>query len=239
MAGRSTLLVEALLFAVIAVLAYFSYTTVASRMAVNEGGACPDGSLYHVGPGTINVTYDYHDYFCGVNQTLTLRLANLPDSLCGSNQFIANSSLVLPFNSTGSPAASVAGPGYSPAPLGARPSYLGVYNGTFYVSLLPAADRTGLWSIYCPYASISVQGQLRVYYDQSTGLPLRIDWVYPSKGGDVTLWSLQARRYVLQDSQGRLYVPGLPPGLALAGTAGVMGASIALALKRLVEAAAA
>lgn len=234
---RASLLIEGLLFLAVALVAFYSYSLATSRVASNTGGSCPDGSVFQVGPGNLNVTYNYLDRVCSISQRLTLTLRDVPQSLCARDAFIANSSLVLPFKPGGEPASSSVKPAYALTGLGVRPAYEASYNGSFYVSLLPLADRSGAWMFTCPYAGLTVNGTLRVYYDQGTGLPLKVQWVYPQEGGNETLlWQMSATGYRLA-SENRVYAPGLITGIAYAGTAGVLGVALGLGVKRLFEAA--
>jgi hypothetical protein len=223
--SKTQALVEGLLFLAVVVLAYYSYALTESRLADNTGVTCGP-AVYHVGPGSVTLKYRAVGYQCNTTLTIPYTLnASETEEGCMSLQGLP----ALAFTKTGSPIPFgnlTLSRGYALTPMGVRPAY--VVEANAFVRMCP---------MY-PTSQPRVLALEKVYFDQYTGLPIRarasIVW---GDGSETPLWDYSATTYTLRDG-GKVYVPGLLVGIAYAGTSGVAGVALGLALKRLFEAAA-
>jgi hypothetical protein len=204
---------EASLLVVIAILGAVSYLFIARSAGGSQGFTCPGGHSYLIGPGTVNVTYKYSDALCGYkNLTISATLRLAPEETCNNPP-----GLVLYIDSgSGEP------PGNPPVvyintPVGVRPAY--------------RYARTGLvQATAC--GPFMVEGVVESFYDVDTGLLLAARVYGMGATGNYTLRELELQSYSIQvDGRTQAISPVL--GVAYASTAGVAGAALALAVRRL------
>jgi len=204
---------EALLLVIVAVLGVASYVVIAKSNEGFGGFACPSGNKYLIGPGILHLTYKYSDALCGYeNITVATTLPLTPEKACGRP-----SGLVLYMNPiSGTPPGS---PDvvYVDTPLGVRPAYRYSHRG-----LIQASACT-------PFM---VEGGVETFYDTSTGLLLKATAYSRGATMNYTLRSLELQSYSLQ-SGGKMQASEAVLGATYASTAGIAGAALALAVRRL------
>ncbi|MEB3816871.1 MAG: hypothetical protein LRS46_02905 [Desulfurococcales archaeon] len=209
--------VEIVILTAIAVAAAFIYSTSLGGIeSLNRGFACPSGYTYHIGPGRLTATYIYSDALCGYNSIeLPLNLNLARETTCTAGR---REAVILPF-ADGKPVYGNYSVGYASTSMGVRPAYIYERSGA-----IPASA--------C--APLMVPGKVVIYYDKSTGLILKAESYTTVNGTNYKLRDLEINSY--QVMRGSLaYKPGLLLGAVYAAIGGVIGASIALIAKRLLD----
>ncbi|MEB2836251.1 MAG: hypothetical protein GSR80_000273 [Desulfurococcales archaeon] len=214
--SRGRLIGEALLLLFIAGLAMAGFHAAYKHSQVGQGFTCQGGGHYKIGPGSLTLSYSYSDTLCGLygvhfNRTISLG----PGESC-----LSPPGEVMAFDAHGHPVLPGARSGYASVPLGVRPAYVYERQGVFAASAC---------------MPIPVQGRVVAYYDKETGVLLKATAYVELNGHNYAVRELDLRGYTI-NSGGSSIASSPLWGLLYAATIGVSGATIAIAVKKLLEA---